>query len=148
MTVLLTLGCWFWASATLATGPSFDCGSVATGSIEEAVCTDDGLAALDRTLADVYAAASRLAVNEHPPGLKAKQRGWMKGRNECWKDADKRHCVENSYTRRIAELQAKYRLVAASESVHYACDGDSRNEVVATFFKTDPPTLIAATRCR
>jgi hypothetical protein len=27
--------------------------------------------------------------------------------------------------------------------VFYACDGDPRNEVVATFFRTEPPTLIA-----
>jgi hypothetical protein len=45
--------------------------------------------------------------------------------------------------KRIAELQTKYRLVPASEPVFYACDGDPRNEVIATFFQTDPPTLIA-----
>jgi membrane-bound inhibitor of C-type lysozyme len=25
----------------------------------------------------------------------------------------------------------------------YACEGDPRNEVIATFFQTDPPTVIA-----
>ena len=44
---------------------------------------------------------------------------------------------------RITELQAKYRLVPATGPVTYACDGDPKNEVVVTFFKTDPPTLIA-----
>jgi uncharacterized protein len=141
--VQLTFGCWICVGAALAQGPSFDCGKVEAGSIEAMICKDEGLAALDRKLAEVYTAASHKAVNEHPPVLKAEQRGWIKGRNECWKDDDKRRCVENQYVRRIAELQAKYRLVPASEPVFYACAGDPGNEVIATFFQTDPPTLIA-----
>jgi uncharacterized protein len=94
-------------------------------------------------MAEVYAAASKKAVNEHPPVLKAEQRGWIKGRNDCWKGEDKRECVEESYRRRIAELQARYRLVPPNGPVFYICNGDPRNEVVATFFETDPPTLIA-----
>jgi len=124
-------------------GPSFDCGKVEAGSIEAMVCDDAGLAALDRQLADVYGQASERAVNEHPPMLKAEQRGWIKGRNDCWKSEDGRACVEEAYRLRIAELQARYRLVEFTGPVFYACDGDPRNEVVATFFSTDPPTLIA-----
>jgi len=63
-------------------------------------------------MAAVYAAAKK-AVNEYPPVLKAEQHGWIKGRNDCWKEADKRKCVEESYRRRIAELQSRYRLVSA-----------------------------------
>jgi uncharacterized protein len=131
------------ASVSEATGPSFDCGKVEAGSIEEMICKDEGLAALDQRLARVYSEASGKAVNEHPPVLKAEQRGWIKGRNECWKSNDRRRCVESEYLQRIAELQARYRLVSASKPVFYVCDGDPRNEVIATFFKTDPPTLIA-----
>jgi hypothetical protein len=40
-------------------------------------------------------------------------------------------------------LQAKYRLVPGKGPVRYACDGDSKNEVIVTFFQTDTPTLIA-----
>lgn len=107
------------------------------------ICADDDLAKLDRKLAEVYAAASKKAVNEHPPVLKAEQRGWVKGRNECWKSDDKRGCVEESYRMRIAELQAKYRLVSANGPVPYICDGNPANEVVATYFQTNPLTLIA-----
>jgi len=129
--------------AASAERPSFDCSKVKPGSIEEMVCKDDGLARLDRKLAEVYGAASKKAVNERPPMLKAEQRGWVKGRNECWKSDDKRRCVEEAYRLRIAELQAKYRLVPGKGPVLYACDGDPRNELIATFFQTDPPTLIA-----
>jgi uncharacterized protein len=141
--VLLTFGCWMCVGAALAQAPSFDCGKVEAGSIEAMLCKDERLAAMDHKLAEVYAAASRKAVNEHPPVLKAEQRGWIKGRNACWKDDDKRRCVENQYIRRIAALQAQYRLVPASEPVFYTCDGDPSNEVIATYFQTDPPTLIA-----
>jgi len=125
-----------------AANPSFDCAN-ATGTIEKMICDDEALAALDRRLAEVYAAAIQKAFNEHPPVLKAEQRGWIKGRNDCWKSASKRKCVDQSYRRRIAELQARYRLVPANGPFWYSCDGDPRNEVVVTFFKTDPPTLEA-----
>ncbi|MCG6965022.1 MAG: MliC family protein [Chromatiaceae bacterium] len=127
----------------MAQGPSFACDKVAAGSIEAMICNDGGLSELDRKLADVYLAAYRKATNEHPPVLKAEQRGWIKGRNECWKSDDTHRCVEQEYQRRIAELQARYRLLPGIGPVSYTCDGQPGNEVVATFFQTDPPTLVA-----
>jgi uncharacterized protein len=137
-----------WSAAVVfvelarAADPSFDCAK-ADGSIETMICADGELAALDRELAAVYAAAARKAVDEHPPVLKAEQRGWIKGRNACWKGDDPRSCVEDAYRLRIAELQARYRLVPEKGPFRYACDGNPRNGVMVTFFETDPPTLIA-----
>jgi len=123
--------------------PSYNCDNVKANSIEEMICKDDELSAFDRKLSIVYSAAIKKATNEHPPVLKAEQRGWIKGRNECWKADNKRACVKDEYQLRIAELQARYRLVPSKGPVMYVCDGDPKNEVVATFFQTDPPTLIA-----
>jgi len=145
---------FFWLTAIIlifhtyvdnaeAQGPSYDCDNVKAGSIEEMICTDKGLSALDRRLTEVYTIAIEKAVNEHPPILKPEQRGWIKGRNDCWKSDDRRGCVQSTYKLRIAELQAKYRLVPGNGPVTYFCDGDPTIEVIATFFKTDPPTLIA-----
>ncbi|MDT8880549.1 lysozyme inhibitor LprI family protein [Halomonas saccharevitans] len=125
------------------TGPSYACDGVASGSIEALVCQDPALSTLDRSLADAYAAARRVAVNEQPPQLVAEQRGWIKGRDECWKSDDRRECVREAYVRRIASLQARYRLVPYRGPVAYHCDGNPTNEVVVTFFETEPPTLIA-----
>ena len=135
--------CGATGSATADHGPSFSCDGVTPGSIEEMICTDAGLAALDRRLADVYAAAQKKATNEHPPVLKAEQRGWIKGRNDCWKSENQRQCVMASYQTRIAELQARYRLVPDSGAVSFYCDDDPGNEIIVTFFETTPPTLIA-----
>jgi uncharacterized protein len=129
--------------ATETTGPSFACDKVKAGSIEAMVCSDQALSALDRKLSGVYAAASSKAVNEHPPLLKAEQRGWIKGRNECWKAGDKRGCVQDEYERRIAELQARYRLVSVSGPFRFICNDNPVNEVIVAFFRTEPPTLIA-----
>ena len=54
-------------------GPSFACGKVQAGSIEQMVCEDAGLLALDRQLAGVYAAAMQKAANEQPPVLIAER---------------------------------------------------------------------------
>lgn len=141
--MVLAWGCGTLDDTAMAQGPSYACDQVEVGGIEEMICKDGGLSALDRKLSGVYAAASEKATNEHPPMLKAEQRGWVKGRNDCWKSDDQRRCVEDEYQRRIAELQARYRLVPGTDPITYVCEGKPSNEVVATFFQTDPPTLIA-----
>ena len=131
------------AGPARAEGPSFDCGEAEAGSIEALICRDEALSAADRKLAEGYRAASAKAGNEHPPVLKAEQRGWIKGRDDCWKSDDQRACVAEAYRPRIAELQARYRLAPIAGSAVYACDGQPANEVRATYFATDPPTAIA-----
>ena len=68
----------------LAEGPAFDCAK-AQGEVEQLICRDEGLAALDRQLDGVYKAAQAKARDEVPKTLVAEQRGWVKGRNDCWK---------------------------------------------------------------
>ena len=150
----LALGVGLVSAPLHAEGPAFDCAK-ADGEVEELICRDEALAALDRELDEVYKAARAKATNEVPPVLKAEQRGWIKGRNECWKatGADNpafltaswqatsvRDCVESQYRLRISELQARYRLVAMKGPVFYACGGSPANVVVADYFETDPPT--------
>jgi uncharacterized protein len=129
------------SAPALAQAPSFDCGK-ASGQVEELICKDAGLAALDDKLAGVYKAAAATSGGEPTSFLKAEQRGWIKGRDECWKADDLRACVESEYTRRIAQLQALYRLVPSKGPVFYGCNGNPGNEIVATFFETDPPTAV------
>ena len=126
----------------LESGPSFAC-EKAQGSIETLICGDKELSALDLQLASTYAKALNKAKNEHPPMLKAQQRGWIKGRNECWKSDNKRQCTLDAYQHRIATLQANYRLVSHSEPIKYVCNSEPRNEVIAMYFDTTPKTLIA-----
>lgn len=124
-------------------GPSFSCANVVAGSVETMVCNDAGLSLLDRKLAAVYGEALKAAATEQPPTLRAEQRGWIKGRDECAKNRSPRACVEEAYRRRIAELQALYRLLPATGPVTYLCNGNRGGEVVANYFATDPPTLVA-----
>lgn len=123
--------------------PSFECTKVRQGSVPDQVCRDDELSRLDRKLAEVYAAARRKAADQRPPRLAAEQRGWIKGRDDCWKSEDRRGCIAESYRRRTAELQAQYRLVAGVGPVRYACNGNPADEVVVNLFATEPPVLIA-----
>jgi uncharacterized protein len=131
------------AAAPLPSGPSFDCRKVKPGSIEAMICGDAELSELDRKLAGVYAAATAKAKNEHPPVLRAEQRGWVKGRNDCWKSAGQRSCVRDEYVRRIAELQARYRLVPSRGPFTFLCEGSPPSEVTVTYFATEPSTMIA-----
>ncbi|WOX05776.1 MliC family protein [Microbulbifer pacificus] len=120
--------------------PSYDCSAQLDSSIEELICSDKTLAALDRQMAEVFAAASNTQTAQQDKYFKASQRGWIKGRNDCWKAEDKHQCVAASYQQRISELQIQYRLVPTTGSATYLCDG---LVVTVTYFATEPPALLA-----
>jgi len=125
------------------TTPSFSCENPASASIDELICSDVELMALNRKMAEVYAAAAAKSVKQQSAGLTAEQRGWIEGRNNCWQSEATRRCVEAAYVERIAELQARYRLVPHSEPVVFVCDENVANEIIVTFFETDPRTMLA-----
>ncbi len=131
------------AGAQAVSGPAFDCLRDGSGTVVKLVCGDEALGALDRQMASVYALALKQTRLPHLRVLKAEQRGWVKGRDDCWKATDVRTCVVDAYEFRTVELQARYRLVPANGPFTWTCDGDPRNEVVVTHFATEPATLIA-----
>lgn len=141
--LVLFSGLMVVATAAAGDGPSYSCAKVEAGSIEALVCGDAALSALDRQLAAVYQAATAKAVNEQPPLLKAEQRGWLKGRDECWKSSDVASCVATEYRQRIASLQARYQLVAGRGPISFRCDPPAGGEVIATFYATEPASLVA-----
>jgi uncharacterized protein len=134
--------------------PTFDCAK-AQGAVEKLICGDAALAALDRQLGEVYKSASAQAKGPLATRLREEQRGWVKGRNDCWKaDGQKtwitatwtvdtvKGCVDAQYRLRISQLQAVWRLLPP-KMVSYACQNNPANELVANFFATDPPTIRA-----
>ncbi len=125
-----------------AQGPSFPCRQGGS-SAERLVCQTPALAKLDRQLASTYRAALAKTGQQQRATLKAGQRGWIKGRDDCWKAADLAACVRDSYTLRIAELQARYQLLPAQAQVRYQCGTNAANEMQVRFYATEPATLIA-----
>lgn len=146
MRYLVAVFCAIAAPVVAQEGPSFDCAKAGT-SAEEMVCADADLARLDRLVADRYAAAMAAAraldagADEAEAELRAYQRGWIKGRDECWKADDQRACVEASYQRREAELVATWMLEEPTNTAFWTCGGNPANEVVTMFFDTDLPSL-------
>ncbi|EXI90183.1 MAG: Membrane-bound lysozyme-inhibitor of c-type lysozyme [Candidatus Accumulibacter sp. BA-94] len=135
----------------LAQGPTFNCAK-ASGEVETLICADASLAALDRKLAEVYKAASAKARGNLATRLREDQRGWVKGRNDCWKAKVKtwitatwtvdtvKECIDAQYRVRTSELQAVWQLLPP-KTVAHACQNNAANEVVANFFATDPATI-------
>lgn len=127
-------------------GPSFDCAK-AEHEAEILVCEDPGLAALDRLVAARYAAALTVirgldaGAAEAEDTLRATQRGWIKGRDDCWKAEDLRDCVESAYLRREGELVARWLLQEPTGTAFWACGGNPANEVVTMFFDTTLPSV-------
>ena len=92
------------ASAARTADPSFDCAK-ASHEVEELICKDAELADLDRSLADLYGVVLKHSSSSEQKHLKTEQRGWVKGRNDCWKSSDQRGCVKREYDTRISELK-------------------------------------------
>jgi len=141
----LFLGSCLWLGSACAIEPSFDC-SKADHDAEDLICRDNELAALDNQLAGVYGAALKnIPVDEHK-NLKAVQRGWIKGRNDCWKSSDLRDCVQLAYESRITELQIQGGLVTVPEPVQYQCDGGDYDYLTAIFYRSTALPVVALTR--
>lgn len=135
------------AAPALAQGtPSFDCAK-AQSSAEKLVCSDADLAELDRRVAKRYAAALAAAKGldtgaaEAERTLRAYQRGWVEGRDDCWKADDLRACVEAAYLRREGQLVARYLLEQPTAITIWQCAGNPANEVVTFFFDTALPSV-------
>ncbi|PKQ75263.1 hypothetical protein AOX56_20035 [Aeromonas sobria] len=116
-----------------AATPSFDCGKAA-GAVETLICKDAGLAALDNELAALYPKAIAQLSPEQLKTERAMQRGWIKGRNDCWKGQDLRQCVEDNYQLRITELQISGGQLMVPAPVDYQC---GKAVTLSTYFYND-----------
>lgn len=85
------------------TQPAFDCAN-ASSQAESLICRTPSLGLMDQHLARAFRLA--LANAKDPALLKAEQRGWIKGRNDCWKSEDLSACVSESYQQRIRALES------------------------------------------
>lgn len=132
-------------ASAVAVSPSFDCAK-AGSEAEKLVCSDPALARFDNEVARLFALAGK-DPNLTPQAaseLTTVQRGWVKGRDDCWKASDKRQCVLASYGSRIQELRqgcANARKAdAASVSVGpvvFKCEGIDA-PLGVTFFTVEP----------
>lgn len=110
------------------TGPSYDC-TKASGSVEEAVCASMSLSALDREVATLYGLAKSSVSGSDADRLTAYQRGWIKGRNDCWKAGDRmQHCIAAAYLDRIHDLRTEFAAARSNTGGSfgpfiYTCDG-------------------------
>jgi uncharacterized protein len=134
----------FMASAAT---PSFDC-TKAKSSVETLICTDEDLAKLDREVARLFVLARNgLRGTPRLPELIGTQRGWIRARDDCWRQPDARVCVIESDTIRIQELREQYPDARSRDS-----EGISKGPMIvecpdfdsfigATFVQANPPIV-------
>ena len=118
--------------------PGFDC-SKASGSVEELICKQPSLARLDRQMAGTFRAALQRFRLENYDDPRPEQRGWIKGRNDCWKADDVHQCVLSAYRYRMAELQIHYGQLEVPAPVYFDCDNTALTAVY--YSQTIPPTV-------
>jgi uncharacterized protein len=134
------------ASPSLAAGPSFDCSKAETAG-EKLICKDDGLAALDRELARLYAVVKAGATmpDDRRKALVAAELDWIKRRDRCSVTDDPRFCMVDAYAVRIHELRRDHADARTGDAEGIStgpfdvrCDGFEA-PIGLTFIKVDPP---------
>ena len=113
--------------------PSFDCARAGSAA-EKLVCGDAQLAALDRQLAARYAQAT-----DADPAV---QRGWVKGRDACWKADDLRLCVLEAYRTRLVELAIGAPGRVVPKTVEYRCSDNRKPFTMVYYNDIDPQAAV------
>lgn len=131
--------------ASAQEGPSFKCSDKMSSSVEALICKNPDLASQDRKLAATYDAALKKA-GDRSKTLKAEQRGWIKGRDECWKSDDQQACISDAYNQRLVELQSGYGLVSGIGPVTFDCGQEGT--LSATFYQTEPASMVGTYKNR
>jgi uncharacterized protein len=124
--------------------PSFDC-AAATAPVEALICSDTGLADLDRKLAESYHALLATRVGEAQMLLREEQRAWAESRaatcavegDPAIELSDAIGCLIALYRARIAELQPAQGGSAAPPSGYDWLMGDWNIAAIRTA-PTDP----------
>jgi uncharacterized protein len=127
----------------LAELPAFNCKAKDLSSAEKLICEDAELSKMDRELSAVFAQAKAIDEKVVKGTLPAEQRGWIKGRNDCWKESDLRACLVKTYLRRTAELQAKYKLLSPVATTSYTCENNPAHELIVSYFATTQRAAVA-----
>jgi uncharacterized protein YecT (DUF1311 family) len=99
--------------------PGFSC----SGNLfptEAVICSDEGLASLDRQLAAVYGSNLENLPADQQAELKATERTWVAERNRCRTD---RSCIRNAYQARISSLGGHASQISTSQPSPYVVDG-------------------------
>lgn len=140
----------YLAEGVSYSAPTFSCDQEHPHEIEALICKNAELILLDHQMDEIYKQALDSAKNldagsqEAVDLLKAMQRGWYKGRNECWKDLeDKTACTRKSIHDRMMILQAQWSLVPPAKTVRYICGDDGKEEFYVSFYKTAPASSVA-----
>ncbi|MGI2258762.1 MliC family protein [Shewanella sp. GXUN23E] len=124
---------------TASAAPSYDCNK-ADGQVEQTICQTPELQRLDNKLHEVYQAALKQVSGEEKSLMKAFQRGWIKGRNDCWKSDKLGQCVEDNYKTRITELQIQAGKVTVPAPVTFQCK--TQNLMVYFYNDTEVPVAV------
>lgn len=141
-TVSLLAGGLFTGAALAAEGPSFSCDNAEGMALK--VCQSPQLSKLDRDLAALYKRTLAQADSDSQKQLKATQRGWIKGRDECWKASNADTCVLEQYQVRMVELQIQSGSVQVPAAVEFDC-GDDSQPFTAVFYNQLTPQAAVLT---
>ena len=105
--------------------PEFDC-SDPTGTVTETICRQAELSLLDRKLNRLFTRALDRVSTDEQARMRAFQRGWIKGRDDCWKSVSLVDCIRQAYGQRITELQIASAAVTIPRPWLAWCDGGAR----------------------
>ena len=141
MKVFIAVICCAFSSNTAlaAPSPSFDCAKAGT-KVEKAICSNEELANLDKSLSDAYISLKKNLTATEVKALKDSQRMWMKQRDtSCGSDVP---CLRETYSSRLSELARQKQLLAQKKYQGFVFEPVewSIGEYKSTFGRKATPT--------
>ncbi|UTF58588.1 lysozyme inhibitor LprI family protein [Gilvimarinus sp. DA14] len=119
--------------------PSFSCAGERLSSAEQAICETPDLARLDLALHDSFQTLlRRLDDDAFTSHLRAVQRGWIKGRDECWKSPPINECVASEYAERLDALQQTAVQIEQARHVTAVCEQVPDLALTLRFYSSQP----------
>lgn len=109
--------------------------------VEQLVCNDPQLAALDRRLSDAYKAALARPDTDKA-GLATTQRVWEARRDGCAQNSDMRTCVLEAYESALVELAINDPATIAPPVITYNCPPDSSPLTAQFYNQLDPHSAL------
>jgi len=103
MKILYSIAMAIYAVASISHAASFDCSKTRT-LVEETICSNTELSALDDRMAEEYQMARGQTSDDYFAPIEKAQKAWLKVRNKCQDLA----CLKRAYKKRIIAIPKSY----------------------------------------
>jgi uncharacterized protein len=132
-------------SLALAQEPAGHCAAV-SGAVEQLICSDEELSALQVELADAYNNTLAALPAAERPDLAFGQQAWKHSLDECLTAAEPANCTSDRLLTRTVWLQIRSGQQPPPITASYSCEGEATLPITAAYYNATVPASAVLAR--